>query len=194
MQLINPAMKKQFARQAGASLIEVLIAILILSFGMLSVGSMLSFSIQMPKLSAYRATATHLASSQVERMRANPVGFAAGNYSAALAAASSWSFDPIAISGSNCSYGGTQCTPATLAAADINEFRNIVRRELPAGDIIVKCDPAACTSTAYGQLWVLWQEPRSSADLNASSTDNCPTESTKSDPGPRCLYIRFKIE
>ena len=91
-------MNKHSTHQAGASLIEVLIAILILSFGMLSVGSMLSFSIQMPKLSAYRATATHLAASQVERIRANPEGFAAGNYSAALNAASSWSFTSIALS------------------------------------------------------------------------------------------------
>ena len=180
-------MNKHSTHQAGASLIEVLIAILILSFGMLSVGSMLSFSIQMPKLSAYRATATHLAASQVERIRANPEGFAAGNYSAALNAAS------IALSAS-CTYGGTQCTPATLAATDINEFRNIVRRELPGGDIIIKCDPAACASTAYGQLWVLWQEPRGVADLDASSTDNCPPESTKSSPPPRCLYIRFKVQ
>jgi type IV pilus assembly protein PilV len=186
-------MNKHSTHQAGASLIEVLIAILILSFGMLSVGSMLSFSIQMPKLSAYRATATHLAASQVERIRANPEGFAAGNYSAALNAASSWSFTSIALSAS-CTYGGTQCTPATLAATDINEFRNIVRRELPGGDIIIKCDPAACASTAYGQLWVLWQEPRGVADLDASSTDNCPPESTKSSPPPRCLYIRFKVQ
>ncbi len=187
-------MNKQSIRQAGASLIEVLIAILILSFGLLSVGSMLSFSIQMPKLSAYRATATHLASSQVERMRANPVGFAAGDYSAALDAASSWSFTSIAISSSNCSYTGTQCTPATLAAADINEFRSTVRRELPGGDIIMKCSDTPCAKTSYGELWVLWQEPGTFAALDPSSTDNCPEESTKSIPDPRCLYIRFKIE
>lgn len=61
--------------QSGATLIEVLVAILILSFGMLSLGAMMSFAVQLPKLSGYRSTATNLASSYVERIRANPIGF-----------------------------------------------------------------------------------------------------------------------
>ena len=59
----------QAQAQAGASLLEVLIAILLLSIGLISLGSMLSFSVQMPKLSGYRSGAVNLASSYVERMR-----------------------------------------------------------------------------------------------------------------------------
>ncbi len=194
------AMRSPKIPQSGASLIEVLIAILLLSFGMLSLAGMLSYSVQLPKLSAYRATAANLAASHVERIRANPEGFAkpdnsGGYYTAALNESSAWSFTPIAVSGSNCSYTGTQCTLQTLAAKDINEFRNLVRRELPAGDMITKCSTSPCVKTSYGELWVVWQEPSTFAALSAAS-DNCPSEATTaySNPAPRCLYIRFKVE
>lgn len=193
------AMNNSNHHQYGASLIEVLIAILILSFGMLSLGGMLSVSVQLPKLSGYRATATNLASSHIERIRANPDGFTSGSYVSALKETSDWSFTPIALSGSNCAFtGGTQCTSITLATADINEFRNAVRRELPAGDTIVKCSTSPCAKTSLGEVWVVWQEPSTLAALDATSADNCPSEVTtlyaSPKPKPRCLYVQFKVE
>ena len=61
-------------------MLEVLIAILLLSFGMLSMAAMVSFVVQMPKLSGYRATAVNLASDYIDRIRANPAGFSSGGY------------------------------------------------------------------------------------------------------------------
>lgn len=181
------------AKQTGASLIEVLVAILILSFGMLSLGAMMSFGVQLPKLSAYRATATSLASSYIERVRANPIGFTNNRYSAALNEASAWSFTDIALS--DCQYADP-CTEATLATMDIQATRRAVRRALPAGDMIMKCDAGTCTKADYGNLWIVWQEPSTFAALNPASSDNCPAEATTaySSPAPRCLYVRFKIE
>ena len=192
-------MNKINHHQLGASLIEVLVAVLLLSFGLLSLGSMLAFAVQLPKLAAYRANATALAASHVDRMRANPAGFAAGSYTVGLNETTDWSFTTIAVSGSNCSYSGSQCTTATLASADTNEFRNAVRRDLPAGDIVVQCSTASCATTAsgpaFGELWVIWQEPSALATV-ASSSDNCPSTATTlyTSPTPRCLYIRFKVE
>ena len=183
------------ARQTGASLIEVLVAILILSFGMLSLGAMMSFGVQLPKLSAYRATATSLAAGYTERVRANPNAFTSNLYSAALNEASGWSFADIALS--DCAYTDP-CTEATLATMDIQATRRAVRRALPAGDFIMKCDTAACTKAEYGNLWIVWQEPSTFAALNPGSSDNCPVEATAAytapAPAPRCLYVRFKIE
>jgi type IV pilus assembly protein PilV len=202
-------MKKSRSSEVGASLIEVLVAMLILSFGMLALGNMLSMSIQLPKLSGYRATAANLAASHVERIRANPEGFAnpdnvtGGSYGAALNDAAAWSFTPIAISNANCKFtGGTQCTPTTLAAADINEFRNAVRRELPAGDMMTKCvspttgaTTTPCVRTSVGEMWIMWQEPSTFALLD-STTGNCSPEiiAANLNPKPTCLYVRFKVE
>lgn len=181
--------------QVGASLIEVLVAILILSFGMLSLGAMLSFSVQLPKLSGYRATAANLASSTVERIRANPDGFSSGNYVAGLNETSAWKFYPAnPITLSDCSY--PTCTSATLATMDIQASRSAIRRELPGGDLIIKCSSSPCAKNSYGEIWAVWQEPSTFAVLDPSSSDNCPSEATTlyTDPKPRCLYVRFKIE
>ena len=54
-------------QQRGATLIEVLVAVLILSFGLLSLGAMLSYAVQLPKLSGHRMIATNIASDHIER-------------------------------------------------------------------------------------------------------------------------------
>jgi type IV pilus assembly protein PilV len=106
-----------YRRQAGASLIEVLVAVLILSFGMLSLGAMLSFSVQMPKLSGYRTTATNIAADHIERIRANPGEFALGTYSSTLSY--DGTFNAVALD--NCTY--PNCTSATVAAMHLAACR-----------------------------------------------------------------------
>lgn len=184
----------QLPNQTGASLIEVLVAVLLLSFGMLALGAMMSFAVQAPKLSAYRATAANLASSHVERIRANPEGFAKTDGTGGAYAASLNGSTAITYSSSvDCSYPA--CTATSLAAKDIQDARIDIRRKLPGGDLIVKCSATPCLKSSFGELWVVWQEPSTTALLSANS-DNCPSEATTmySNPAPRCLYIRFKIE
>ena len=177
-------------RQSGASLIEVLVAVLILSFGMLTLGALLAFAVQAPKLSGYRATATSLASSHVEQMRANPVGFAAGAYESSLSYDGTFN----AITKTPCSY--PSCTAQDLAAMDIQAIRWAVRTELPAGGVLVTCDTSPCTRSSHGNLWIVWQEPDTLATLNPTAHDLCPVEvtGTYTNPKPRCLYVRFKID
>lgn len=188
-------MNKHLQFQSGSSLIEVLVAILLLSFGMLALGAMLSFAVQAPKLSGYRATATNLASGHIERIRANPGGFGANSYSSALSYDGTFystSTDLPALS--DCTYPA--CTASTLATMDNAATKRAAHIELPAGGMIMKCDTLTCTKASYGNLWIVWQEPSTIAVLNPTSSDNCPTEvtGTYTSPAPRCLYVRFKIE
>jgi type IV pilus assembly protein PilV len=174
-------------KQSGSSLIEVLVAILILSFGLLALGAMLSFSVQMPKLSGYRATAANLAASHIERIRANPTQFPAGSY----ISASSYDGTFNAIALADCAYPA--CTAATLATMDIQATRFAARTELPAGGLLVTCDAGACGANSYGNLWIIWQEPGSTTALNPTNSDNCPAALAAFNPVPRCLHVRFKI-
>jgi type IV pilus assembly protein PilV len=174
-------------RQSGASLIEVLVAILLLSFGMLSLGAMLSFAVQMPKLSGYRATAVNLASSHIERMRANPGQL--GDYDQ-----SSYDGTFVDIALNDCDY--PTCNESSLAAMDNAATQRAARHELPAGGIVMRRDDTSGTvSTTVGNLWIVWQEPSTYAALNPSTSDNCPLEitGTYTNPRPRCLYVRFKL-
>jgi len=186
-------MKRQHSQQ-GASLIEVLIAILILSFGMLALGAMLSLGVQLPKLAGYRATATHLASSHIERIRANPAEFQKPD--------GKYTVEPLSYDGTfndiplvDCIYG--ECSPSTLATMDNAATQRAIRMSLPAGGMLVTCDVQSgpCSPASYGNIWVVWQHPNTFAALDPASSDNCPAQviQTYTNPKPRCLYVRFKI-
>jgi type IV pilus assembly protein PilV len=182
-------MRPSPSRQLGASLLEVLVAILILSFGMLALSGMLAFAVQMPKLAAYRATATALAASHIERMRANPAGFALDSYKETM------TYNATLPVVTTCTYPG--CTPDTIAALDKDETNHAIRNQLPQGGMRVTCN-GPCADLD-GDIWVIWQEPSTFASLDVTTSDECPDPSITPiftafvSPLPRCLHIRFKL-
>jgi type IV pilus assembly protein PilV len=188
--------------QSGATLIEVLVAVLILSFGMLSLGAMLAYSVQMPKLSAYRATASILAASHVDRIRANPAGFTSRSYVEAMTYGDGTTFEDLAWCTGFLATAGTaglaQCK-ATIAEQDKYESNRAIRKELPSGGMRVTCINDDCL-LGEGDLWVMWQEPSTTAQLSPTTSDECPNAADPPSftaftaPMPRCLHIKFKIE
>jgi type IV pilus assembly protein PilV len=172
----------QRSRERGASLIEVLVAILILAFGILALGGMLAYSVQLPKLAAMRATAVMLASAHVEKMRANRTGFANNTY--LENSTFNLPLTPVVA----CAY--PTCDANSLATADLYQSSLAIRNALPQGGIRVTCQ-GAC-STQEGDLWVMWQEPGSASALNAAWSDECPDLPFVA-PFPRCVHIRFKL-
>lgn len=187
----TPSLYRRY--QIGASLIEVLVALLLLSLGMLSLAATLSFAIQMPKLSGYRATATNLASGYVERMRANSGvdgfgGFNSGAYDKSSSyGVATEDLTPLTI----CKY--PQCIATTMANMDLAEMQIAVRAELPAGGLFMERDNnSGVISSTTGNLWIIWQEPDTyAAIVDSSSSDNCPPGVAATTPKPRCLYVRF---
>jgi type IV pilus assembly protein PilV len=172
-------MKTTSSLQQGSSLIEVLVTILILSFGMLSLAGMMAYAVQLPKLSAYRATAMMLATGHVERMRSNIAGYTAGAYNETM----SFGATPAT---SSCSY--PNCDAAAIAAQDRSVSSAEMRRELPMGTMRMICNGVSCAARE-GDLWVMWQEPSTFAAVNQGN-DECPSGITGA---PRCIHIRFKL-
>ena len=177
--------------QVGSSLIEVMVAVLLLSFGLLALGTMMAYAVKMPKLSGYRVIAVNLAASHIDRIRANPSDFAF--YAQPLHKAD-WSASEIAAG--SCTY--PNCYVAGqhhLQLKDDLDTRRAVRAQLPAGDMLLNCDNAACAVGSQGNLWIVWQEPASNASFNSSASDNCPAQVADTYPElkPRCLYVRFAI-
>jgi type IV pilus assembly protein PilV len=103
------------ARQRGVGLIEVLIALLVISIGILAVLGMQITGKKANYDAVQRTTATHLAWDLMERVRANRS--AAASYVVALAS-------PIgdgSLAAAACTLG-SPCTPAELAEADLYEW------------------------------------------------------------------------
>lgn len=190
-------MKLNRSSQSGASLIEVLIAVLILSFGMLALGGMMVYAIQAPKLAAYRATAVTQAGAYVERMRANKEGFAADRYLTPGSEPITYKVAfPAVYALTSCTY--PSCTPQQIAEFDTRETLQTLRRELSVlSGMRVTCN-GTCNS-GEGDLWVIWDEPQQYGGLNFSSSDECPDPSAApafpafTAPLPRCVHVRFKL-
>jgi len=166
-------------------MIEVLVAMLLLSIGMLSLNAILGFSIQLPKLAAYRATATNLASSYIERISANSSGFKQNSYQQDISYTNDAAmFDLKNIIGSQCNY---PCTPTELATMDFIQMKQAVRAALPGGGLLMQKN----TDTS-GIIWIIWNQPDSiSTPINV---DQCPAEvASYASPKPHCIAIPFNL-
>lgn len=100
---------------AGFSLIEVLVALAVLSIGLLGLAALQVTSIRFNHQSYQRTQATVLIYEVIDRMRANPNGLA--NYVIAIGAATPSFTQDCATN---------TCTPAQLATYDLNKWRNSI--------------------------------------------------------------------
>jgi type IV pilus assembly protein PilV len=174
--------------QRGSSLLEVLVSMVILAFGVLALGVMMVHAVQLPKFAGYRATAVNLAASHIEKIRANPSGFQSGEYSVPMSYDATFN----EIQEWQCAY--PNCGSTTLAQMDARATNRAVRLELPAGGTLTTCSSDPCDPESYGNVWIMWQEPASNANIGSSGSDSCPQEVIDrfNSALPRCLYVRFK--
>jgi len=135
-------------KAAGFTLLEVMVALLILSVGLLGLAGLQIAGLRSNQNSYYRLQATLLAQDLTERMRANMVGARLGAYDAASA------------DGSNVDCTSTVCTPERMAGYDLAQWREDVARQLPAGTgEICKGAPACGDGEAY-TVTIRWDEKR----------------------------------
>ena len=113
------------ARQEGFSLVELLVAVLVMGVGILGVGALQLQSLQDNRTALTRVEAVNLAWDMLDRIRANPGG---------RAAYGDVTFDSALPQASDC--GVTECDPVAMAAYDVRSWKCQTGR---AGDI------AACT-------------------------------------------------
>lgn len=181
--------------QRGVTLIEILISVLLLSFGILAVVGMQAYAIAAQRNASNRAIASMLANELAEIVRLNPTAFNAGNYNVSLmpdAAAPD-------LAATNCAFPNCT-TPALLAATDINLFQRRVRAQLPQGGVELT-RPVGSVNQAH--LWIVWEEPNvldntrtdaggvtTSAEQNS---DNCSATAKALASLPRCFYAKVEL-
>lgn len=184
-------------RQHGVSLIEVLVAMLVVSMGVLAVAGLLATASRYGKTSEFRAVATLLASDIVDRVRANKpaVDPVAGGDVAAynmVQGYDSWATKPGDFGG--CAIADN-CTPAEIALQDRAEWGQTVFNSLPGGAAYVELadDPQAVPAA---DVWIAWLDPEASED-EAKADDEarfeCPASFRDVTPPPRCAYFRVGL-
>ncbi len=115
-----PTTISSFSHQRGASLLEVLIALIILSVGLLGVASLQGMSKAASYQSYQRTQATNLVDGIIERIRANPT--AAASYHTGLNTPLGGGTK--STPSPDCS--SSACTEAQLAAYDLWEFEQTI--------------------------------------------------------------------
>lgn len=132
-------------RQAGFSLVEVLITLVIMSVGMLGIAGLYVQSMQAGRTSMFRHHAVTLAGDVADRIRANPTADVA--YAAAVGV------------DNDCVLGGVDCSPTQMAANDILLWKEQAADTLPGGDVLIVHTAEAGLVPATYQITVSWTEP-----------------------------------
>ncbi len=129
-------------RNGGFTLVEVLIALIILSVGMLGIAGLYVHSMQAGRTSMFRHHAVTLAGDVGDRIRANP---RAGDV-----------YELAAGANNNCVDGGVDCTPEQMAANDKFLWDQQAADTLPNGTVTVVYD---ATMPPTYEITVQWTEP-----------------------------------
>jgi type IV pilus assembly protein PilV len=144
MKTMKTVSKRRY--QAGFSLVEVLIALVIMSVGMLGIAGLYVQSMQAGRTSMFRHHAVTLAGDVADRIRANPRAGAAYNHAANATGTDN-----------SCVTGGVDCNSADMAANDILLWQAQADDTLPTGDVAVAVNVGLNPPTY--QITVSWTEP-----------------------------------
>ncbi len=112
-------------RERGFTLTEVLLAIVVMTLGLLGLANLQFQSLRANQDAYHTSQAAFLAEEILERMRGNPVQALAGRYDLAYDAAG-----PAPV---NCIGSSQTCSPEQLRAYDLSDWIATVAQRLPAG-------------------------------------------------------------
>ena len=125
--------------QAGFGLIESLVALVVVSVGMIGIAALYGQGLGASRTALFRTQAVNLASDMADRIRLNR-GAGAG-YNAAAA-------------DNNCDAGdNTNCTAAQMAAHDLWVWGNEITQRLPTGGGTVQYGAAAPPTYTIRVTW-----------------------------------------
>ena len=158
-------MMNKLHRASGFSLLEVLVALVVLSIGLIGVAAVQVSSLKFTQTSQQRSMASNQIAAMTERMRSNLAGVRAGSYAFNFAYGAIPGAIPAAVSAAVPHPCTGVCTPAQLAQQDLRDWLVELNRALPNGR-------AAITGDAVNswRITVMWEEK----DLSAGLKSDCP--------------------
>jgi type IV pilus assembly protein PilV len=152
--------------EQGFTLVEALVALVVLSVGLLGIAGLQLIGMKANKGSATRTQAVYLAYDIIDRMRANSLDALKGNYNLALTA-----------------------TPAggTMAGDDLVGWRSNITRVLPPGSVTPTGSVAYDTTTNIITVDVEWD------DSHANVSNDAHPNGTVFTPNPNGDVVHFTM-
>lgn len=186
----------------GASMIEVLVAILLVSVGLLGIAGLSGATFSYNKVSQMRLTGIALANDLADRARVNVYGYDRGRYDIALDDDFDDSLDPPGLLVDDTNFdldhsdSGEAGTAADdLAASDVDQFLRSVSNRLPQGDAVVM-SRIGLNNERDLDVWLLWKEPQTDAadSLFGAGQGSCPGNLTTEEQAEfSCMYFKVGL-
>ncbi|MBL4660947.1 MAG: type IV pilus modification protein PilV [Alcanivoracaceae bacterium] len=154
----------KFKQHKGFTLIEVMIAVVVFSFGLLGVAGIMTVAVKNNHNGYMRSQATILTATIIDMMRRNKAGVKAGLYDGTFAGYADISTMCTSV-----------CGPAAITARDVQQWSNMLTQLLPNSVGSIACDlnltpgwgnaptDGFCTAT------ITWSE---SNEISADSTQS----------------------
>lgn len=130
-------------RDAGFSLLEVLVALLVFSIGLIGLAGLMVLSVRTNHSSYLRSQAVFLAENIADRMRANVIGVWQGNYDA--------SKYPVTVTALACD-AAAACAPKDVADRDKDAWGKMLTQLLPSGAASIACTPRTGVIAPTGDM------------------------------------------
>lgn len=185
------------ARQLGASMIEVLVSILLVSVGLLGIAGLSGATFGYNKVAQTRLTGMALINDMADKARINVFGYDRRAYDIDID--DDFAGMAVTVPDANLDLDPSDATDAAtvadaLAASDVDQFLRSVRSRLPQGDAVVVSRPSARARDL--DIWLLWQEPAAdTADtLFGAGQGNCPGSLTTAQRAVySCMYFKVGL-
>jgi type IV pilus assembly protein PilV len=144
------------SNQAGFTMVEVLVALVVLAIGLLGIAALYLNSLQAGRTAVYRTQAIQLAADLADRIRMNRTAQAA--YGSLFA-------DTEAVVGTCATTGG--CSSADLASTDLWNWKDEIALQLPNGQgQVVVTAPAGAGEPASYVITIQWNEVGEAAPVS----------------------------
>jgi type IV pilus assembly protein PilV len=186
--------------QNGATLIEALVSILIMSIGLLGIAGLQLNALSYQKSAWSTHRVAEITNDLAERILANPTGAKNGNYTYTADYATGKAAAPAT---NNCRTSGATCSTAQIAADDLRDFLLKAQASLPGGAAQVTGTPATgmVVTTMFADkefvdtTGALQTSTTCTSAINASTSDmawrNCCPPAANVPAGVRCR--RFNL-
>lgn len=170
-------------RDAGFSLIEVLIALVILSVGLLGIAAMVSVSMKSKGSSYLRTQALAQANAIIDRMRANRATAITGSYDFTDAkgsvSATAGSGNPAStITQQSCSGDAANCSPQQIAIMDMYEWKQDLQNLLAGGvaqNVSFYINTTVVSQYVQVQVAISWDDTIANSAINGTTSSSAVT-------------------
>jgi len=173
--------------ERGFSLLEVLVALVLLAGAALGGAQLATRTYQQLHVTQQRAAALLIAQDHAERARMNPRGVLEGRYALALDQV------PVAAGAAAADLADDADAARRVAAQDQRSLLAASAAQLPQARAQVKTSSDG--SVQILQVWLVWWSPVASYNegLGAANQADCPAELGNPAPEQVCLLQRFAL-